>query len=226
MPSQFGQDAIITKIFDRIGTTNKFCVEFGHDSDDYGSANTGHLRLNCGWDGLLMDGGHENPAINLKKEFITSKNIVSLFDKYNVPLEPDYVSIDLDSTDLWVFKSIIESKYKPRVVSVEYNCFFPWGMDMTVPDDPTFQWNHKDHVYGASLSALDRVAVEFGYTLVDVEFPCDAFFVRSDLEDSNPSIFNFVPKTNIQFHGPISQERMNLVIDYRKWRRENIVSNN
>jgi len=97
------------------------------------------------------------------------------FDKHKIPLEPDYVSIDIDSTDLWVFRAIIGSKYKPRVISVEYNCLFPWGVDMTVIDDPTFQWNAKDHVYGASLSALDRVSVEFGYTLVDVELPCDAF---------------------------------------------------
>lgn len=36
-----------------------------------------------------MDGGNENPAINLHKEFITSDNIVDLFKKHEVP-HPDF----------------------------------------------------------------------------------------------------------------------------------------
>lgn len=226
MPSQFKQDAIIEKIFNRIGTTNKFCVEFGHDSIDYGIANTGHLRLNKGWSGILFDSSNENPEINLHKEFITSKNIVEIFDKHKIPFEPDYVSIDIDSTDLWVFRAIIGSKYKPRVISVEYNCLFPWGVDMTVIDDPTFQWNAKDHVYGASLSALDRVAVEFGYTLVDVELPCDAFFVRSDIDSYDPPIIEFVSKTHVQIHDAIPEDRRKYFVDYRQWSRNKNLGKN
>lgn len=32
-----------------------------------------------------MDGSHENPAINLHKEYMTSENIAGLFEKHSVP---------------------------------------------------------------------------------------------------------------------------------------------
>jgi hypothetical protein len=34
--------------------------------------------------------------------------------KYDVPLYPDYVSIDIDTADLWVFKALAAT-YRPRV---------------------------------------------------------------------------------------------------------------
>jgi len=99
-------------------------------------------------------------------------------------------------------------------------------MDMTVIDDPTFQWNAKDHVYGASLSALDRVSVEFGYTLVDVELPCDAFFVRSDIDSYDPPIIEFVSKTHVQIHDAIPEDRKKYFVDYRQWSRNKNLGKN
>ena len=181
--SQFGQDGIIKEIFANIGTTNKFCVEFGHNGTTLESSNVGRLVNEDGWTALLMDGGYENPEINLHKEFITSGNIVELFDKYSVPLEPDYVSVDIDSCDLWVMKKIMQSKYKPRVVSCEYNPVFFLTDSVTIPDDPTFRWNEKDCVVGASLAAINKASRESGYKLVACVWPCDAFMIREDLID-------------------------------------------
>ena len=174
--SQFGQDGIIQEIFKNIGTTNKYCVEFGQNRPNFEDSNTGFLRLEQKWDGLLMDLNVKHPSI--KNELITSKNIVSLFHKYQVPLEPDFVSIDIDSCDLWVFRAIIQSEFKPRVISVEYN---PTYADMsTVPDDPDFRWQ-GDCVYGASLYALEYTGRINGYTLVAAVYPVDCFFVRNDI---------------------------------------------
>jgi hypothetical protein len=200
--SQSGQDGIIEEIFKNIGTTNKFCVEFGHDSDTLESSNTGRLLSEDGWTGLLMDGSHENPEINLHKEFITSKNIVELFDKYHVPLEPDFVSVDIDSCDLWVMKSIMESKYRPRVVSCEYNPAFKLDFSVTIPDDPTFAWDGESYVYGASLAAINKASRQSGYKLVAVVWPCDAFMIREDLIDvsKSPHISYFENKTGNTIH--------------------------
>jgi hypothetical protein len=72
---------------------------------------------------------------------LSSANIVSLFEKYKVPLEADYVSIDIDSTDLWVFRAILASKkFRPRVFSVEYNANLAIGDFRTFPDDPSLRW--------------------------------------------------------------------------------------
>lgn len=185
--SQFGQDGILKEIFANIGTTNKFCVEFGHSETTYKFTNVGRLVQEDGWKALLMDGENENPEINLHKEFITSGNIIDLFDKYHVPQEPDYVSIDIDSCDLWVMKKIMQSKYKPRVVSCEYNPLFPLEASVTIPDDPTFRWNGEDCVWGASLAAINKAARESGYKLVACVWPCDAFMIREDLIDVSKS---------------------------------------
>jgi hypothetical protein len=50
----------------------------------YAETNTRYLREEKGWRGLLMDGGHENPSINLHRELIYPAKIVQLFEKYEV----------------------------------------------------------------------------------------------------------------------------------------------
>lgn len=118
--------------------------ECGYDADDLaggGGSNTHHLRAHYGWTGLLLDRGHANASINLHRELISSRNVLELFRKHGVPLEPDYVSIDIDSTDLWVLRALLASPVRPRVVSVEYNCVY--GTDAvaaTYPDDPDMPW--------------------------------------------------------------------------------------
>jgi FkbM family methyltransferase len=202
--SQFGQDGIIQEIFRNIGTTNKYCVEFGQNRPNFEESNTGFLRLEQNWDGLVMDLDTKHPSI--KNEMITSKNIVSLFHKYNVPLEADFVSIDIDSCDLWVFKSIIQSEFKPRVISVEYNCTYA---DMsTIPDDPEFRWR-GDCVYGASLYALEYTGRMNGYTLVAAVYPVDCFFIRNDILDDIPvcPLEFYSSKVNPNFNRDAPPER-------------------
>lgn len=104
---------------------------------------------NLGWRGLLFDGANENKGINLYREFITADNIISIFDKYEAPIEPDYISIDIDSCDLWVFKSIL-TKYKPLLISVEYNSHLLIDCSITFPNDPNERWQ-GDCIHGASL---------------------------------------------------------------------------
>jgi len=109
MYSQSVQDGIIENIFKNIGTTNKFCVEFGFNSttlEGGSGSNTANLILNEGWEALLLDGSNSNPEINLHQVFLTPENIVETFNKYNVPKDLDYLSIDVDSIDLWLLKFI------------------------------------------------------------------------------------------------------------------------
>lgn len=82
-------------MFEHIGEGGKEYVEFGFDSNNWvggGGANT-RLLNEKGWHGLLLDGGHENPSINLHKAFVSPDNIISLFDQYKVSKEVDYISI-------------------------------------------------------------------------------------------------------------------------------------
>ncbi len=175
--SQNGEDGIIAAIFGMIGTTNRYYVEFG--VEDGMESNTRYLWKKKGWTGLLMDGGNENLAINLHREFITAENIESLFATYGVPAELDLLSIDIDGNDYWVWKAI--THYLPRVVIMEYNAHIPPEVSKTIPYNPSFCWDKTDY-YGASLAALQKLGTEKGYTLVATDKNgVNAFFVRSDL---------------------------------------------
>ena len=125
--SQGVQDHILNKIFNFITPKHKSFVEFGFDSRTYEKtmgANTAGLHRK-GWKGLLLDVTYENPEINLHKARVTPETVVSIFESYNVPYDVDYISIDIDSVDAFVFYAILSSKYHPAVISSEYNCLLP-----------------------------------------------------------------------------------------------------
>ncbi len=175
--SQNGEDGMIHAILGMIGTTNKYCVEFG--VEDGRECNTRYLLTHDGWNGLLMDGGHEDPAIHLRKAFITAENIEELFERYGVPERFDLLSIDIDGNDYWVWKAI--TRYRPRVVVIEYNAHIPPDEAKTIPYDPAFQWDKTDY-YGASLLALKKLGEEKGYVLLGTDRNgVNAFFVEATL---------------------------------------------
>lgn len=184
------------------------------------------MVLNYGWDYLLLDGSYENLNINLHKHFLTSDNICEIFKFYNVPNEPEYISVDIDSTDLWVFKAIL-SKYRPMVVSVEYNAHFPIHRAITMHNKTNITTNrkvrrYKKRLYGASLMALNMVGCEFGYSLVYVVKGLDAFFIRNDLiKDCDvPNINYFKKKTYINFHCIQKDKKfINIFLDYEEYIR-------
>jgi len=192
--SQWGQDGVLEKIFDTIGTTNKYFVEFGSSGNDSGMGNTAYLRRR-GFDGLLMDGSERpyNNDINDKKynvqiEFIKSSNINELFKKHNVPQEFDLLSIDIDGQDFHVWNKL--ENYSPRVVSIEMNFHIEPGTDKVMYLDDNWVWPGNEFS-GASVTALKKLGNKKGYALV-ATCMSDAIFVRNDLifdKDKNDVLF-------------------------------------
>lgn len=226
--SQGGQDGILGEIFRHIPTTNAppVCVEFGFNSATLTGgtgSNVASLVVERGWHALLLDCAHENPAINLCRTFLTSANIVEVFAAHGVPSSPDYISIDVDSTDLWLFRALL-ARFRASAFSVEYNSHFPLHLSVTCIDDPEARWR-SDRAYGASLRALVTVACEHGYSLVAVEPGLDAFFVRNDLIDDGsgeiaPPLAHWRPATLLPIHPPVQDEaRLATFLDYDVWRR-------
>lgn len=177
--SQNGEDGITLYLINKIlndDSKKYFYVEFG--VEDGNECNTRILRDLPNWSGLLMDGSNENESINLKKEFITKDNIVSLFKKYNVPMHINILSIDLDYNDFYILHEILK-KYTCDIIICEYNSHHKSNEDKVVIYSSETMWDGTRY-FGASLLALKNLCNKFEYDL----FYCDkmgvnAFFVNT-----------------------------------------------
>ena len=188
--SQGDEDGIIDEIFRRIGTTNRYFIEFGVGE---GLENNTAALLLAGWRGTWLEGSGPDvahirqrfeqqlasDALRVRQTFITAENIETLFAEADVPDEPDLVSIDIDGNDYWVWRAM--TRYRPRVVVIEYNAIFGRSARCVVPYRSDRVWDGSSH-YGASLAALEILGREKGYALVGCSFQgTNAFFVRDDL---------------------------------------------
>ena len=177
--SQNGEDGVIEHIFDIIGNSSKFYVEFGATDGNWLS-NTKHLREAKGWSGLLMDCDYENPLINLHKHTITAENINDLFEQYEVPADLDLLSIDIDGNDFYIWKAL-DKKYRPRLVVIEHNANYPPTQDMIIPYNPNHVWDGTTY-FGANITALYNLARQKGYSLIYAEpSGCNLFFIPDEL---------------------------------------------
>ncbi len=188
--SQHDEDGIIEEIFRRIGSTGKFFVEFGVGD---GLENCTTYCLLKDWSGAWIDGSAdcfegiqrnlrsviENGRLRTKYSFITAENIEPLFTELKVPAEFDFLSIDIDRNDYWVWRAI--KKYRPRVVAIEYNATFKQTAACVIPYSATAIWDRTNYS-GCSLKALEYLGAEKGYRLVGCNYTGGtSFFVREDL---------------------------------------------
>lgn len=178
--SQFGEDGIIEQIFSIIKPTTKWCVEFGAWDGKFAS-NTYNLIQNYDWSAVLIDGNEEK----LKKAEETHKgkpvtlipalvgwgendSLDAILSKTQIPLEFDFLSIDIDGNDYHTWKAL--KRYRPKVVVIEFNPTFPDNISYVQDADP-----HK--VHGTSLKAMVELGKEKGYELICVNQE-NAFFVE------------------------------------------------
>ena len=189
--SQFGEDGIVEKIFDIIGTKSKVAIEFGA-WDGFWLSNTALLWSQKGWKGVLLECDHTKAAqlkqrikgyncigIHAKVGTEPNNRLEELLRSNNIPLQADLLSIDIDGDDYYVFQTL--DQLKPRVVICEYNPTFPTWLDIYSPYG-TFS--------GCSVGALVRVAEQKGYKLVAIT-DVNCFFV---LQEDYPLFKEFETK--------------------------------
>jgi hypothetical protein len=164
--SQNGEDGITITIVENLKDVSKTYVEFG--AEDGTETNTRFLRELHGWEGMTMDGGNENATINLHKEMIHHKSIVSIFEKYNVSKDNlGLLSEDTDFSDYYIWKSILEAGYKPRILISEINRIFFADEAMVVhePEDDIRFWDNSNY-FGVSPLALRYLWNKHGYIMI------------------------------------------------------------
>ncbi len=182
--SQHGEDGMIEKIFEIIGTSNRWCVEFGAWDGKYLS-NTWYLIKNRKWKSVQIE-ANSNKFLELQKTY-EEDNVVSFcgvvgiessvmflddyLGKTDIPINFDFLSIDVDGIDYQIWDSL--SEYFPNVVCIE-----------CCPDCRNGEFHIHDEEYnkhiGSSLASIMDLGKKKGYELVGT-IGVNAFFVRKEL---------------------------------------------
>ncbi len=203
--SQFGEDGIIAEIFKVIERKSGVCVEVGAWDGMYLS-NTKNLWTH-GWKGILIEGDKE------KYEKLVEN--VKLYDclalHYYVGRDPqrdsldyilhangvtdniDFLSIDVDGNDYYIFESLEETK--PRVVICEINPTIPYYLDI---------YADYDNYFGCSIAALNRVARTKGYVLVACT-KVNCLYVREEE-------YHLLEKYETGLHEIVNKDGLNYII--------------
>lgn len=190
--SQWGDDGIIQYLIHTIGITNKTFIEFG--VENYREANTRFLLINNNWKGLVIDGSEKNIqfikkdaiswnySLNAVAKFITKENLNSLIENNGFKGEIGILHIDVDGNDYWLWECL--NVVNPEIVIMEYNSVFGNKAAISVPYKADFYVTneHFSNLYfGASLKAMEHLAIKKGYTLVGSNSNGNnAYFVRND----------------------------------------------
>ena len=213
--TQFGEDGIVEKIFELIEPTHKFAVEFGA-SDGIKDNNMRRLILEEGWGGLQIEGSRklaerlhatyaDDPKVKTLQAWIYPGNIEILFEENGVPTDFDYLVIDIDSNDYYVWRAI--QQYRPKVVQIEYNAAFAPPQLAVVEFHPLNYWDFTDY-YGASIQSLYELGKKKGYELVygnqagnNLFFVDTQYYERFGLKDNSPERFYRAPTYGIETGG-------------------------
>lgn len=188
--SQHGEDGIISEVFRRIGTTNKTFFEFGAGTQC--ENNSINLLLN-GWNGFWIDGDKKNTKfnknefkrfvdngkLNVSDSFISSKNINDITKKLSIPNDLDFLSIDIDGNDYYIWQAC---ELRPRLLCIETNPRFNYDSDYVQEENNSF--GYPTDFSGCGLKKMTELSEKKGYTLVATDLSgVNAFFVRKEDKD-------------------------------------------
>jgi len=181
--SQTGEDGIIGKILELLPQSDRWCVEFGAWDGLY-LTNTRNLIESKGYSAVLIE-ADKNKFLELKNNyaqidrvialnkvvgFTEADNLDRILEATPIPHAFDLLSIDIDGNDYHAWKAI--TKYRPKVVVIEFNPTIPTPIQFVQAPDPSIN-------QGSSLLSLVELGKAKGYELVSVlEF--NAFFVRQE----------------------------------------------
>ena len=202
--SQNGEDGITDVLISNLIKTNKYFIELGAGNGI--TSNSAWLALVKNYSGIMIDGGKDSIntaksikhgfAVDYQLKFITQENCLDII-KDATYFDPDLFSIDIDGNDYHVMKKLLENKFFPKIVIVEYNSAYGPNNSVTIKYDANFYFS-KAHpsclYYGVSISGWKKLFKSFGYKFITVDSNgVNAFFVKEDLFNQN-----FI---NIEFDG-------------------------
>jgi hypothetical protein len=200
--SHFEEDGKLLFIFAVLGIPSGTFVDLG--SSDGINSNCANLALNFGWKGLFVDGngraieggrryyGRHPDTWAYPPKFahamVTRESINGIFADAGMPREIDFLSIDIDGNDYWVWEALEYSS--PKVVMIETHIEFG-ARSIVVPYDKDYVYpgRHPDY-HGASVAAMAKLAAKKGYRLVGSnDYGFNTIYVRNGIgEDVLPAV--------------------------------------
>ena len=201
--SQNGEDGIILELLRRLNISSGYVCEFGAWDGIYAS-NTFNLVKNYNFNAIYIE-GDANKYKDLLETCNSYKNITpinsyvdhndtnnsldnsldNLLSKTEIPEDFDILSIDIDSYDYHVWKSL--NKYNPKIVIIEINSSIDVNIDYHIHTPGKYQ--------GTSFKPTYYLGIEKGYTFV--LHTGNMIFVRNDLYN----------KLNISYNNPLENFR-------------------
>ena len=178
--AQYDQDGIFNAIFSLIGVKDGSFLEIGGGGDQ---DNCFHMRVDNGFKGFGINSagyymGGRSMGIQVLNYFVFPTNVNQIFETHNISKELDILSIDIDSMDYHVWEAL-DSKYRPRVIVVEFNPNFP--ISVKAKQNHGHGWDGYSKEYGSSFGAFIELAKRKGYTYVYHMAFTDIFFIRDDI---------------------------------------------
>ncbi len=169
--SQNGEDGVLLEILRRLKlkSKNKWCCEFGAWDGTHGS-NTFNLVKNFDYNAVYIEGNKKrykdlvstskkftkivcfNKYVNHKRK--SASSLDKILKKTNIIKNFDILSIDIDSFDLAVWKSL--KSYRPKIVVIEINSGIIPGVKQM----------HSSSKIGNSFTSTLNFASETKYQLV------------------------------------------------------------
>ena len=196
--SQNGEDGIIEELLKRLNINNGWVCEFGAWDGIYLS-NTFNL-VKKKFNAVFIEGDTDKykdllktvetyPNIIPVNAFIEHNNTENSLDNIlkttTIPIDFDILSIDIDSYDYQVWKSL--EIYKPKIVIIEINSSVKVNNEIHIHTPDKYQ--------GTGFKPTYNLGIEKGYTFI--LHTGNMFFIRNDL-------FN---KLNIKYNDPLENFR-------------------
>lgn len=184
--SQNGENGIVEKVLEVIGNNDKWCVEFG-SWDGKRCSNSFDLIDSKGYSAVLIEGDRRRfrdlietfkgnkkvIPVNSFVGFGENDNLDSILKKTGIPLDFDFLSIDIDGNDYHVWEAVRD--YKPKVVVIEFNPTIQNSVEFVQPRDIRI-------TQGSSILSMARLGKKKGYELVSCTTN-NAFFVDAKYFD-------------------------------------------
>lgn len=127
------------------------------------------------------------PDISLIRGKVTPDNVTLILRLLEVPQAFDFLNVDIDSYDFYIVQSILESHFRPRVISMEINEQIPPPLLFMVLYTPDHVYQ-GDGFFGCSLAAATMLLEKFGYGLLELSYN-NAIFI--DLSAVSPGVVTF-----------------------------------